>query len=80
MSVEDKVKKVIAEKLDDISVDDVLPEASLVEDLGADSLTVVELVMSMEEVFDIDIDDEDAEKLVTVRDAIEYIKANTQVT
>ena len=79
MSVEDKVKKVIAEKLDDISVDDIVPEASLVEDLGADSLTVVELVMSMEEVFDIDIDDEDAEKLVTVQDAIEYIKANSQV-
>ena len=79
MSVEDKVKKVIAEKLDDINVDDIVPEASLVEDLGADSLTVVELVMSMEEVFDIDIDDEDAEKLVTVQDAIEYIKANSQV-
>ncbi|MCF8044904.1 MAG: acyl carrier protein [Desulfarculaceae bacterium] len=79
MSVEDKVKKVIAEKLDDINMDDIVPEASLVEDLGADSLTVVELVMSMEEVFDIDIDDEDAEKLVTVQDAIEYIKANSRV-
>ncbi|MFO7751684.1 MAG: acyl carrier protein [Desulfobacteraceae bacterium] len=79
MSVEDKVKKVIADKLDDVSIDDIVPEASLVEDLGADSLTVVELVMSMEEVFDIDIDDEDAEKLVTVQDAIEYIKANSQV-
>ena len=77
MSVEDKVKKVIAEKLDDVNVDDIVPEASLVEDLGADSLTVVELIMSMEEVFDIDIDDEDAEKLVTVQDAIEYIKANS---
>jgi acyl carrier protein len=79
MSVEDKVKKVIAEKLDDVKVDDIVPEASLVEDLGADSLTVVELVMSMEEVFDIDIDDEDAEKLVTVQDAIDYIKANSRV-
>ena len=77
MSVEDKVKKVIAEKLDDVNVDDIVPEASLVEDLGADSLTVVELIMSMEEVFDIDIDDEDAEKLVTVKDAIEYIRANS---
>ncbi len=79
MSVEDKVKKVIAEKLDDVNVEDIVPEASLVEDLGADSLTVVELVMSMEEVFDIDIDDEDAEKLVTVQDAIDYIKANSRV-
>lgn len=80
MSVEDKVKKVIAEKMDDIDMDDIVPEASLVEDLGADSLTVVELIMSMEEVFDIDIEDEDAEKLVTVRDAVEYIKANSRVT
>ena len=72
MSVEDKVKKLIAEKL---SVDptEVIPEASFVDDLGADSLDLVELIMTMEEEFDVDISDEDAEKLVTVQDAINYI-------
>ena len=75
MSVEDKVKKIIAEKLSvDITV--VVPEASFVDDLGADSLDLVELLMSMEEEFDIDISDEDAEKLVTVKDAIAYINTN----
>lgn len=73
MTVETKVKKVIAEKIPDIDMDDIVPEASLIEDLGADSLTIVELVMSMEEIFDIEIDDEDAEKLVTVQDAIDFI-------
>lgn len=56
-------------------MEDILPEASLIEDLGADSLTIVELIMSMEEIFDIEIDDEDAEKLITVQDAIDFIKA-----
>ncbi len=74
MTVETKVKKVIAEKIPDIDIEDVVPEASLIEDLGADSLTIVELVMSMEEVFEIEIDDEDAEKLITVQDAIDFIK------
>ena len=74
MTVETKVKKVIAEKIPDIDIEDVVPEASLIEDLGADSLTIVELVMSMEEVFEIEIDDDDAEKLVTVQDAIDFIK------
>jgi acyl carrier protein len=74
MTVETKVRKIIAEKLTDVDIEDVVPEASLVDDLGADSLALVELVMSMEEAFDIDIDDEDAEKLVTVQDAIDYIK------
>ena len=55
-------------------VEDVIPEASLVDDLGADSLALVELIMSMEEAFDIDIDDDDAEKMITVNDAIEYIR------
>ncbi len=77
MTIEAKVKKIIAEKLSDIDIEDVVPEASLVEDLGADSLALVELVMSMEEIFNIDIDDEDAEKLVTVQDAIAYIKKNS---
>lgn len=77
MTVETKIKKVIAEKIPDIDIDDVVPEASLIEDLGADSLTIVELVMSMEEVFEIEIDDDDAETLITVQDAIDYIKAKS---
>ena len=77
MTVEAKVKKVIAQKLHNIDIEDVVPEASLIEDLGADSLAIIELVMSMEEVFNIDIEDEDAEKLLTVQDAIDYITANS---
>ena len=77
MSIETKVKKLIAEKLSNIDIDDIVSEASLVDDLGADSLALVELVMSMEENFDIDIDDEDAEKLITVQDAIDYIKSKS---
>jgi acyl carrier protein len=77
MTVEAKVIKVIAQKLNDVDIDDVVPEASLIEDLGADSLAIIELVMSMEEVFNIDIEDDDAEKLLTVQDAIDYIKANS---
>jgi acyl carrier protein len=73
MTIETKVRKVIAEKIPDIDIEDVVPEASLIEDLGADSLTIVELVMSMEEIFDIEIDDEAAEKLVTVQDVIDFI-------
>ena len=75
MTVETKVKKVIAEKIPDIDIEDIVPEASLIEDLGADSLTIVELVMSMEEIFEIEIDDDDAEKLVTVQDVIDFITA-----
>ena len=75
MSVEDKVKKIIAEKLS-VDPSEVVPEAKFVDDLGADSLDLVELIMTMEEEFDIDISDEDAEKLVTVKDAIAYINTN----
>lgn len=75
MSVEDKVKKIIAEKLS-VDLEEVVPEASFVDDLGADSLDLVELIMSMEEEFDIDISDEDAEKLVSVKDAIAYINSH----
>nr|WP_144682087.1 acyl carrier protein [Desulfobotulus alkaliphilus] len=74
MSVEDKVRKVIAEKLD-VDIDEVVPEASLVEDLGADSLDLVELMMSMEDIFDVDISDEQAEKLRKVKDVIEFLEA-----
>ena len=76
MSIEDKIKKIIGEKLG-VEAGEVVPEASFVDDLGADSLDLVELIMSMEEEFDIDISDEDAEKLVTVKDALDYINANS---
>jgi len=72
MSLEDKIKKVIAEKLG-VEIEEVVPDASFVDDLGADSLDLVELIMSMEEEFDIEISDEDAEGLETVKDAIDYI-------
>ena len=73
MSVEEKIKKIICEQLE-VSEEDVVPAASFVDDLGADSLDQVELIMAMEEEFDISISDEEAEKIVTVRDAIEYIE------
>jgi acyl carrier protein len=72
MSVEESVRKIIAEKLS-VELDEVVPEASFVDDLGADSLDLVELIMSMEEEFDTDISDEDAEQITTVKDAIDYI-------
>ena len=73
MSVEEKIKKIICEQLE-VNEEDVVPEASFVDDLGADSLDQVELIMAMEEEFGISISDEEAEKLLTVRDAIEYIE------
>ena len=75
MSVEEKVKQIIVEQLgvDESQVD---LQASFVEDLGADSLDIVELVMAFEEAFEIDIPDEDAEKINTVKDAIDYIEAH----
>jgi len=75
MTIETKVKKVIAEKIPDVDIEDIVLEASLIDDLGADSLTIVELIMSMEEMFEIEIDDDDAEKLITVQDAIDFIKS-----
>jgi acyl carrier protein len=75
MSIEDKVKKIIAEKLS-VDMEEVIPEASFVDDLGADSLDLVELIMSMEEEFDVEISDEDAEKITTVKDAYEYVGAH----
>jgi acyl carrier protein len=74
MSVEEQVKKIIAEKLS-VDLEEVVPEASFVDDLGADSLDLVELIMSMEEEFDTDISDEDAEQITTVKDAIAYVNA-----
>jgi acyl carrier protein len=72
-AVEEKVKNIICEQLD-VAEADVVSEASFVDDLGADSLDQVELIMAMEEEFDISIPDEDAEKIATVQDAIDYIK------
>jgi acyl carrier protein len=76
MSVAQKVKQIIVEQLgvDEAQVDDT---ASFVDDLGADSLDIVELVMAFEEAFDIDIPDEDAEKITTVKDAVTYIENKT---
>lgn len=72
-TVEEKIKKIICEQLD-VPEKDVVPEASFVDDLGADSLDQVELIMAMEEEFDISIPDEDAEKIGTVQDALDYVK------
>ena len=74
--VAEKVKKIIVDQLG-VSADEVKPEASFVEDLGADSLDLTELIMAMEEEFDIEIDDEDAQKIATVQDAINYIKSKS---
>jgi acyl carrier protein len=72
MSVEERVKKIIVEQLG-VNAEEVAPESVFVDDLGADSLDTVELVMAFEEEFDIEIPDEDAEKIATVADAIKYI-------
>ncbi|HEU5361290.1 MAG TPA: acyl carrier protein [Candidatus Deferrimicrobiaceae bacterium] len=77
MSVEKKVKEIVAEQLGR-DVNEVTNEASFIDDLGADSLDIVELVMAMEDEFGIEIPDEEAEKIKTVKDVIEYIKANTK--
>lgn len=76
-SIEEKVKQIIVEQLgvDEAQVDDT---ASFVDDLGADSLDIVELVMAFEEGFDIDIPDEDAEKIATVKDAVAYISGKSK--
>jgi len=72
--IEAKVKKIISEQLG-VPEADVKPEASFVNDLGADSLDTVELVMALEEEFGVEIPDEDAEKIASVQNAIDYIKA-----
>ncbi|NBV50277.1 acyl carrier protein [bacterium] len=74
MSIEEKVKNIIVEQLG-VDVESVTPEASFIDDLGADSLDIVELVMTMEEEFDLEIPDEDAEKIKTVADVSNYIKS-----
>jgi acyl carrier protein len=76
-AVEEKVKQIIVEQLQ-VDEAEVTPSASFQEDLGADSLDVVELVMQFEEAFDLEIPDEDAEKIKTVKDATEYIEKNAK--
>ena len=75
MAVADKVKSIIVEQLG-VDEEEVTPDASFVDDLGADSLDTVELVMAFEEEFGIEIPDEDAEKISNVKDAITYIESN----
>lgn len=75
MEVEKKVKEIIVDQLG-VDESEVTPEAKFVDDLGADSLDIVELVMALEEEFDMEISDEDAEKIVTVGDAIEFINSH----
>ncbi len=70
----EKIKEIIAEKLE-IALDQVSDEAKFIDDLGADSLDVVELIMTLEDEFDVEITDEEAEKLVTVRNAIDFMKS-----
>jgi acyl carrier protein len=77
MSTFDRVKKVVVQQLE-VADDEVTLSASFVDDLGADSLDVVELVMGFEEEFDIEIPDEDAEKIATVGQAVEYIDGKTK--
>lgn len=75
MEIEAKVKEIISQQLD-VDVAQIKPESAFIDDLGADSLAIVELVLAFEEQFDIDIPDEDTEKIRTVQDAVDYIKQN----
>lgn len=75
-SIQDRVSSIIAEQLG-VKTEEVTSEASFIDDLGADSLDTVELIMALEEEFNIEIPDEDAEKMTTVGDAINYIDAKT---
>lgn len=77
MAVADKVKSIIVEQLG-VDEEEVTSDASFVEDLGADSLDTVELVMAFEEEFELEIPDEDAEKITRVKDAVEYIEKNAK--
>lgn len=74
-NIEERVKKIVAEQLG-VKLEEVTNDASFVEDLGADSLDTVELVMALEEEFETEIPDEEAEKITTVQSAIDYINAN----
>jgi acyl carrier protein len=73
MGLEDRVSAIVVEQLG-VTQEELTPEASFIDDLGADSLDIVELVMAMEEEFDIEIPDDDAEKIQTIKDVISYLK------
>ena len=77
MEIADKVKEIVSQQLD-VDVAQVKPESQFIDDLGADSLAIVELVLAFEEQFEIDIPDEDTEKIRTVGDAISYISARAK--
>ena len=76
-STEEKVKQIIVEQLG-VEESEVTPGASFQDDLGADSLDIVELVMAFEEAFDVEIPDKDAEKIKTVKDAVDYVEAHSK--
>jgi acyl carrier protein len=76
MEIENKVREIVCQQLD-VDAEQVKMETSFVEDLGADSLAVVELVLALEEAFEIDIPDEDTEKLRTFKDSVDYIAVKT---
>jgi acyl carrier protein len=76
-SIEERVQKIVAEQLG-VEEEQVTMEASFMDDLGADSLDTVELVMALEEEFEIEISDEDAEKIQKVKDAVNYVSSNTE--
>lgn len=75
--VEEKLKQIVVDQLG-VEASDVTPSASFVDDLGADSLDRVELIMALEETFGIEIPDEDAERIVTVQDAVDYVQKNAK--
>jgi acyl carrier protein len=77
MEIADKVKEIVSQQLD-VDVAQIKPESQFIDDLGADSLAIVELVLAFEESFEIDIPDEDTEKIRTVGDAVSYISARTK--
>jgi acyl carrier protein len=79
MNLEERVKTIIVEQLN-VESDQVTADASFVDDLGADSLDIVELVMTMEEEFDLEIPDEDAEKIKSVGDVIKYVQARSKAS
>ena len=79
MSLERRVQEIIVEQLG-VSAEEAVPQASFIDDLGADSLDIVELVMAMEEEFDVEIPDEDAEKIQTIGGAIQYLKDKLEAT